>query len=229
MPDAGLTDSAMLRRTMVDCQVRTFDVTDQTLLARMTAVPREDFLPADLRHLAYSDRSLTIAAGEARRMVLPPLILARMIQAAGIYPQDRVLDVGGAFGYSAALLAGLAAGVVALEDAAVLSAGAADRLARAGFANVRTMTGPLDSAGTAGPFDVILVNGAIETGLDGLLASLAEGGRLVAIEARAGDIAGRAGRVVLLVKYDGHIGSRPLFSAPATVLPAFRRKPEFAF
>ena len=119
LEDAGIAEhlaqSALHRRTMVDCQIRTFDVTDQPLLARMLDVPREDFLPPELAPLAYSDTGLQLKSGGERRTLLPLLVLARLIQGAGVRSADKVLDVGAATGYSSALLAGLAGRVVALE------------------------------------------------------------------------------------------------------------------
>src|SRR5580700_734200 len=115
LEDAGIADRvaqlAVHRRTMIDCQIRTFDVTDQQLLARMLEVPREHFLPLELAELAYSDIPLQLKptgpSGE-RRTLLPPLVLARLIQAAGVGSTCTVLDVGAATGYTSALLAGLA-------------------------------------------------------------------------------------------------------------------------
>src|SRR5947208_15576059 len=85
-------DYAALRRTMVERQVRTFDVTDQAVIARMLAVPREKFLPENLATLAYSDVALDLpaSAGGTPRRLLPPLIFARMVQAGVVGPRDRV-------------------------------------------------------------------------------------------------------------------------------------------
>ena len=110
-------DYAALRRTMVERQVRTFDVTDKAVIARMFEVPREKFLPESLATLAYSDVALDLpTSGGPPRRLLAPLVFARMLQASKVGPQDRVLDIGGATGYSAAVLAGLALSVVALES-----------------------------------------------------------------------------------------------------------------
>src|SRR6202035_2682298 len=123
LEDAGIADrlsrSELHRRTMVDCQIRTFDVTDQPLLARMLEVPREHFLPGELAQLAYSDIGLQLkpaGPGGERRTLLPPLVLARLIQGAGVVSTGTVLDVGAATGYSSALLADLAGRVVAVQS-----------------------------------------------------------------------------------------------------------------
>src|SRR5436305_1302226 len=87
----AMPDFATARRMMVDCQVRTYDVTDQNLLAAMLAVPREKFVPAELASVGYLDMDVPVAKG---RRLLKPMVLAKLIQAAAIRPNDRVLDVG---------------------------------------------------------------------------------------------------------------------------------------
>jgi protein-L-isoaspartate(D-aspartate) O-methyltransferase len=201
MPDAKIAElvaaSAETRRTMVDCQVRTFDVTDPAILARMIDVPRELFLPPDLAPFAYSDASLEIRPGpyaESRRVLPPPLVLARLLQAAAIEPSDKVLDVASGGGYAAAILAGLCARVVTLESDRRLHDLARSGLATFGQANVETLCGPLErGVAKAAPYDVILVDGGVETGLDALLAQLRNGGRLVTISRSESDPTGRAG------------------------------------
>src|SRR5579862_1795579 len=122
MTTSQVTDSsvdfAALRQTMVDCQIRTFGVTDRAVVARFLDVPREQFLPAELKEFAYSDLALklgTALAGGEARVLLSPMILARLIQAAEVKPSDSVLDIGCATGYSTAILAGLARDVTDLE------------------------------------------------------------------------------------------------------------------
>lgn len=225
--------SAERRRTMVDCQVRTFDVTDQALLARMLEVPREHFLPLELEELAYSDSSLEIRPGqfaETSRGLLPPLILARLLQGAGIRPTDKVLDVGSAGGYTAALLAGLAGKVIGLESDGRLRDFTRANLDTFDLGAVEVVHGALER-GVPGktPFDVIVVNGAVETGLEPLLAQLKEGGHLVTILRTAGDPTGRAAKAVLYEKVEGKGSLRVLFDATAPVLAGFRRAPQFTF
>ena len=149
MPDAPTLDFARMRRMMVDGQIRTFDITDSALLDRMDHVPREKFLPAEQAALAYSDARLVLKAGAVSRPLLTPMTLARMVQALRLRPGDRVLDVAGANGYSAAVVAGLAGSVVALESEPAFSAAARAIFAEAGVANVTVATGPL-AAGWAG-------------------------------------------------------------------------------
>lgn len=216
---------------MVDRQIRTFDVTDQPLIARMLEVPRELFLPDRLASVAYSDKALDVGAadGEKRRL-LSPMILARLLQAASVQPQDRSLDVAGGGGYGAAILADLCKTVLAVESDDTLTERAKAAFACLGLGNAQAVTGSLSiAAGASGPFDVILVNGAVESGLEPLLALLANGGRLVAIQKRQDDPTGRAARAVMWRRSGDDFGSRPLFNASAPVLREFARKLEFSF
>jgi protein-L-isoaspartate(D-aspartate) O-methyltransferase len=225
-----LSQSAHHRRTMVDCQIRTFDVTDQALLARMLEVPREYFLPPELESLAYSDASLQMKPGSERRTILPPFVLARLIQAASIGPADKVLDVAAAMGYSPALLAGLAGHVVALESDPTLYKELRSDLDRFGLAQVQTVLAPLpDGAPSEAPFDVIFIHGAVEANLDALFSQLKDGGRLIALKPLAGDLTGRTSKAVRYEKVNGVIGYRNLFDASAPLLDAFRRVEQFAF
>ena len=225
MSIAAEADFATQRQTMVDCQIRTFDVTDPVVIDRFLAVPRERFLPSHLQALAYSDATLEIRAAQETRVLLAPLVLARMMQGAGLVPTDRVLDVGGAAGYSAALLAGLALEVVSLESDAALSAQAAANFAAAGLTNAHAVAGALDASNVSGSFDLIFVNGAVEDGLDALLAKLTAGGRLIAIQM----IAGHAGKVTRFEKVGSETSRRVLFNAAAPVLSAFAARKSFVF
>ena len=232
LSDSAVARRVVERRTMVDCQIRTFDVTDRALIDRFLEVPRENFLPAELAPLAYSDMNLQLKpepADAAPHVLLAPLVLARLIQGAAVGPADRVLDLASGGGYSVAVLAGLAAYVVALESSQSACAVTRENLDAFGLSAVRTLAGPLDQgAPAAAPFDVILVNGAVETNLEELFAQLKPRGRLVAIH-RAAESAGRAGKAVRFERIGREISKRILFDASAPVLYAFRRKASFVF
>ncbi len=153
-----MTDFAAARRNMVDGQIRTADVTDLRLLWAFQDTPRERFVPPQSTALAYVDFDLPVAP---RRGLIKPRLLAKMLQIADIAPTDRVLDVGTATGYGAAVLARVAAQVVALEEDAEL-AGAA-RGALSGVTNVQVVSGALAAGWAAeSPYDVIVVEGATE-------------------------------------------------------------------
>jgi protein-L-isoaspartate(D-aspartate) O-methyltransferase len=217
------------RKTMVDCQLRTFEVTDPAVLDAFLATPRECFLASSDLALAYSDAQQVVASGDVRRAMLTPMVLARLLQGAEVDKGCRVLDVGGGSGYSAAVLARLAGSVVALESVAGFSSAAAANAAQLGLETIHVVTGPL-SAGAAAdaPFDVILVNGAVEEGLEALFDELAPGGRLVCVTRAPGQV-GRSGKATRFDKIGSDVSSRYLFDAAAPVLAGFERKPQFVF
>jgi protein-L-isoaspartate(D-aspartate) O-methyltransferase len=205
---------------MVDGQIRTADVTDLRLLWAFQDVPRERFVPAQSASLAYLDFDLPVAS---RRCLIKPRLLAKMLQIADIAPTDRVLDVGTATGYGAAVLARVGAHVVALEEDAELARAA--RGALSGVANAEVVSGPLAAGWTgASPYDVIVVEGATEIVPDTLLRQLSDGGRLVCV--LGGD---QAAKVMLYLRSGDDVGGRAVFDAAAPVLPGFIKPPAFAF
>jgi len=220
--------TAALRKTMVERQLRPFDVTDAPLLSRFLALPREAFLPAALAPLAYSDLALSAKGASETRWIAPPLVLARLLQAGEIRPEHKVLDVAGGAGYAAALVSGLAARVVALESDAELAAQARAHLANVGAANVTVLTGPLaEGAPGAGPFDVILIHGAVDCGLERLFAQLTPNGRLLAYKRPD---PGSGVKAVRFERSQGkNAGERALFDAAAAPLAAFAEAPTFRF
>ena len=223
-----MIDFAAARRMMVDSQVRTSDVTDQRLVAAMLALPRERFLPAEQADLAYLDCDIpatTAQAGKPTRRLLKPMVLAKLIQAAGVANSDHVLDVGCAAGYSSAVLARLAHSVVALEQEAGLAELARDNLRALGLGQVQVVIGPLaDGWQPQAPYDVILLNGASEIVPKALLRQLKPGGRLVGVLGR-----GPAGKAMLYCSIGGECGGRPVFDAAAPLLPGFAAPPAFVF
>ena len=221
----------VLRRAMVDNQVRTFDVTDQPLLDRFYTVPREIFLPEGLAGLAYSDAVLTVGrGGSAKRVLLMPMVLARMLQGAAIRATDRVLTVAGGTGYAAALVAGLAAEGTALESDDAFTTGARSAFQTLGLMNVSAVTGALpDGHAASAPYDVIIIEGAVEAHLEALLKQLAPRGRLVAIRKTLFDGVRRNGKATLFERIGDDIAHRALFDSSAVVLPEFGAVPTFAF
>ena len=190
------------------------------ILAAMSAVPREKFVPSAARALAYADVPVAVAPG---RFLLDPRSFAKLAQLAGIGAGDRVLDVGCATGYSSAVLARLAGEVVALEQDADLVRIASELLANV-VGKVEVMQGALiEGAKGQGPFDVIFVNGAIEQVPDTLTAQLAEGGRLVAV------VKDGQSRAWLYLKQNGQVGRRPDFDADVPLLAGFKKAMGFVF
>ncbi len=174
-----MTDFAAARRHMVDGQVRTADVTDLRVISAMLEVPRERFVPQTASALAYLDLDLPVGEGASRRL-LKPMVLAKLIQAADIGATDRVLDVGCATGYAAAVLARIAGQVVALEQDAGLA-----KAARRGIVVAAECHRRQRAAGrwlaTAAPYDVILLEGATEIEPQAFRRQLKDGGRLVCV------------------------------------------------
>ena len=213
---------ATARFNMVESQIRTNRVTDPALLAALSRLPRQLFVPDSLAGVAYVDNSLRIAGD---RYLLEPLALARLIQEAMVKTDDKVLVIGAGTGYSAALLAGLAASVVALESDAVLAEKARENLSRLALANVIVETGPLELgfAGSA-PYDVILIDGMIGELPAAIAGQIADHGRLVAIQSQEG----RCGVGMLYRKLAGSVSGRALFDATGPFLPGLAPRPAFA-
>ncbi|MBM3607760.1 MAG: protein-L-isoaspartate O-methyltransferase [Alphaproteobacteria bacterium] len=219
-------DSAAVRRVMVDCQLRTFGVTDLAVLDAVDSLPRECFVPASQRARAYGDTTIFIEAAGERRALLPPMIEARMAQGAGPVNGAKALVIGAATGYAAAILARLGANVTLLETAACANA-ARDALQQAGVAGVDIVSGDMAAGQPArAPYDLIFIAGACEEIAPGLLGQLAAGGKLIAIR-KAG--AGPTGQAVCIERSTGGFSETVLFDAQAHVLPGMSRKPAFSF
>ncbi len=220
-------DTTAARRMMVDCQVRTADVTNPDLIDAMLAVPRELFVPSALAGLAYLDSDISIGGGRA---LLKPMVLAKLIQAAGLGANDHVLDVACGTGYSSAILSRLAGSVVALEEDASLVDLARQALAAVGasqvsMSKVSVVQGPLTAGWpAAGPYDFILLNGATEITPEAYAGQLKPAGRLASIYR-----AGPAGKAMLYRLVEGHLVGRPIFDATAPVLPGFVAPAAFVF
>ena len=218
------------RQKMVDGQVRPSDVTDIRIIDAMLAVPREAFVPENKRALAYLDLDLDVSEDsqgqeQSKRFLIKPVVLAKMLQAAAITQTDKVLVVGCATGYSAAVVSKLAASVAATEPDAGLAAIAKASLARTGASNVTvTIADPAAGDAAHGPFDVIILDGATEVIPEGLYRQLKMGGRLAGVFAQD-----RPAKAWLVTRSPADFGNRVLFDASAEVLPGLERVPAFSF
>jgi protein-L-isoaspartate(D-aspartate) O-methyltransferase len=221
-------DFALARFNMVECQLRPNKVRGERLLDAMGRVPREMFVPPPLAGIAYIDEDLQVAPG---RYLVEPMVLARLIEEAGVRETDRVLDIAPATGYSTAVLAALAKNIVALESDPSLQAQATENLARLGVKNARVQLGPLFEGWQAdAPYDVILVNGAIEAYPEHLVAQLTEGGRLMVVARLFGPAqAAHKGEARLYEKIRGTVSRRALFDANLEPLPGFLAATRFVF
>jgi protein-L-isoaspartate(D-aspartate) O-methyltransferase len=227
-----MADFSTARRMMVDGQIRTSDVTDPRIIAAFLNIPRERFVAPSKIDLAYLDLDVPVADGgeiSSVRQMLKPMVLAKLIQAAKITERDRVLVVGCATGYSAAIFASLAGSVVALEEDATLAAEATKALSALkqslGPVDVEVVRGPLTAGWPTGaPYDAMLIDGAVEVMPDSLASQLKEGGRLVCVRGRR-----PPAKAVLYRRTEGELSGRPIFDATAPLLPGFAEKPAFIF
>lgn len=172
-----MADLKARRAAMVERQLRRRGIEDERVLAAMSAVPREAFVPASLRASAYADSALPIGEGQT---ISQPWIVAAICQALELTGSERVLEVGTGSGYSAAVLARLAAEVLSVERRAELAASARRALDASGVERVEVIVGD-GSVGlpARGPFEAIAVHAAAPGPPRTLLGQLAPGGRLV--------------------------------------------------
>jgi len=206
-----MQDFSLARRVMVENQLRPEGVTDRAVLAAMGSIAREDFVPAEARAFAYFDRPLKIGAGRA---MMPPAALGRLLSALAPRAGERALVVGAGTGYSAALLRSIGLDVVALESDQALAA-----------AGTEITVGDLDKGWAKGaPYDLLLLDGAVEQIPAELIRQLREGGRL------GGAIIDRGiARLVVGRVAGGSLGLRSLADADVEPLPGFERPRAFTF
>ncbi|WP_439541949.1 protein-L-isoaspartate O-methyltransferase family protein [Hyphomicrobium sp.] len=218
-------DFAIQRTNMVESQVRPSDVTDRRIIRAMRDLPREIFVPERVRSLAYMDGSVPLGQpGAGTRSLLAARVFAKLVQAAVIDTPDTVLDIGAGSGYSSAVLSRLAARVVALESDSGLAARARELLPAVGCTTVSVVEGDLaEGWESEGPYDAIVIEGAIEVVPDVLFDQLKDGGRLVAISGRG------AGRATVWRREGRSFGAAEVFDATGDVLPGFEKPPAFAF
>jgi protein-L-isoaspartate(D-aspartate) O-methyltransferase len=213
-------DYADARKRMVDGQLRPNKVTDPRLLEALRELPRERFVPPAVQARAYADEEVPLPGGRA---LMEPMILARLLQLAGVRPGDRALVLGAGTGYGAAVLARIGARVVAVEEDAGLLAIARTALAACLPAGaVRLETGsPVRGYPGGAPYDVVLIEGEIPEVPPAIAEQLAEGGRLVGVL--------RGGRAVLGQRLGGGFTATPAFDCRAAPLPAFAETVGFVF
>lgn len=212
-----MTDFSTRRMMMVDTQVRPSDVTKFPIIDAMLTVPREVYLPADKREAAYVGENVVIGP---HRVMLEPRTLAKLLDALDIQPDELVLDVGCGLGYSTAVIARLADAVIAVEEDASLAAEAQRTLSAQSVDNAAVVTGPL-AAGDArhAPYDVIVVQGGVETLPETLAAQVKDGGRIGCVF-----MEGALGVVRIGYRIDGALNWRFAFNATAPILPGFETR-----
>ncbi|WP_118135352.1 protein-L-isoaspartate O-methyltransferase [Oceanicella sp. SM1341] len=217
-----MTDFAAARTAMVDCQIRPSDVTLYPIIAAMLDVPREKFVPVDMRDVAYVGEHVPV--GE-NRVLLDPRVFAKMLDAVNPGPDALVLDIAPGCGYSSAVLARLAAAVVAVEEDADLARFATAALAETGADTVIVENAP--NAGGApehGPFDLVLINGGVEQVPQAIVEQVKPGGHIIAIF-----VEGPFGQCRVGTCTGASVAWRNVFDATAPVLLGFEKEQEFAF
>ena len=216
-----MTNFLTRRTTMVDTQIRPADVTKFPIIDAMLQVRREIFVPDHLNETAYADTILDLGHG---RVILEPRTFAKMLDAVDIQGNELVLDIGCGLGYSSAVIGKFSEAVVSIEENEAMAAEAEANLAAEGCLNVAVVQGSLaQGAAQHAPFDVIVVQGAVEHMPAALIEQLAEGGRIVAVFSQKGQGAVRVG-----YKTDGQMSWRFACNAFAPILKGFVAERSFA-
>lgn len=213
---------ARARDLMVETQVRTNDVTNPAILAALRTLPREAFVPPVLKALAYADGELEVAPG---RTLMRPRDIAKLIEAVAPRPGDRALEIAGATGYGAAVLARCCREAILLEPDPALNFAAVAACKASGLDRLQTATTAIaDGWPDLAPYDVMILNGAAEIVPEAWLAQLAEGGRLGVIVRR-----GPAGEARIYQKAKGLVSFRVAFDAAPPLAPGLAARPVFQF
>jgi protein-L-isoaspartate(D-aspartate) O-methyltransferase len=212
---APVPDFTAARRTMIESQLRPQGVTDPGVLEAMHAVPRERFVPGQASPIAYSDRAIPLGFGRA---MTPPAALGQLLTQMAPTQGDTALVVGAGTGYSSAVLSHMGLQVTAVESETALA-----DVARGHGLNV--VAGDLArGCESAAPFDIILIDGAVESIPEDIIAQLAEGGRLGAALIERG-----VTRLIVGRRTRGAFGYLSIADAAIPVLPGFSRPQAFTF
>lgn len=216
-----MQDFVQNRTTMVDNQVRTCDVTNIELLDALLSVPREAFVGANKQDFAYIDEDIALGNG---RFLMEPAPFAKLVQACSVKPDDLVLDIGCATGYSSAVFSQLASMVIGVEQDEDLAEKAEITLNELDYDNVAIVKGTLNEGfAKEAPYDVIFIGGAIDEVPSALFAQLKEGGRLVAVEG-----IGNSATAKLYTRMGDDVSGRKIFNCAIKLLPGFTKEVEFS-
>ncbi len=208
-----------MRAAMIASQLRTTGTNDPRVLAAMGEVARERFVPGERIALAYADALVPLKPG---RDLNSPMALGRLLTEAAPRPGERVLAVGVATGYAAAVLARMIGGCVAVEEDEALAAAARRNLS--GVA-VELVEAPLvGGCPERGPYDLILIDGAVESVPDALVDQLADGGRLA-----TGLVENGIARLAIGRRAGDGFGMVAFADAAAAILPGFAKPRAFKF
>jgi protein-L-isoaspartate(D-aspartate) O-methyltransferase len=214
--------TSLAQKNMAQGQLITNEILDPQILAAMAEIPREEFVPELLRGAAYVDHDLPVGGG---RYLQAPLTFAKLLAHAGITPQCRVLNIGAVTGYTAAVIAKLAAHVVAVEVGAAAAQLVRDNLARFNFKNIdiESVNVLQDGYALSAPYNVIILSGGVRTIPEALQSQLAVHGRLSAVRliAARADAQGGTGRGIVIRREHDHFYTSEHFDAPTILLPGF--------
>lgn len=212
-----MQDFGAARRVMIDSQLRPEGVVDAAVINAIASLPRENFVPPAARAFAYGDRPVPLGNGRA---LAPPAVTGRLLSELGPRSGERALVVGAGSGYSAALLQKLGLKVTAIESDQALAA-----LAKSAPSGVTLIDSDL-AAGYPGaaPYDIILIDGAVEHIPHEITAQLVEGGRIGAVIVDRG-----VGRLAVGRNAGGQVGLRTIADADVAALPGFERPRAFTF
>jgi protein-L-isoaspartate(D-aspartate) O-methyltransferase len=208
-------DFAAARQAMVESQLRPQGVTDPGVLDAMGSVPRERFVPGDVRPMAYADRALPLGGG---RSLSPCAALGQLLTQMAPYAGERALVIGAGTGYSAAVLQHIGLHVTALESSGEL------RAAGEAFGGAFVHGDLEQGCPSDAPYDLILIDGAVEYIPDAIVEQLASGGRL-----GAGLFDGAVTRLIVGRKIGGAFGYLSIADAALPPLPGFKRPRPFTF
>ena len=215
-----MSDFAARRTMMVDTQVRPSDVTKFPIIQAMLEIQRESYVPDGRREEAYVSENVEI--GESRVM-LEPRTFAKLLDALDIGSDELALDIGCGLGYSTAVIARLAEAVVAVEEIPELAAEAETTLSQNNVDNAAVIQGALsEGMEKHGPYDVIVLQGAVEKVPPAILAQLKDGGRIGCVFMEDALGVARVG-----YRFGQDVTWRFSFNASAPVLPGFERAPKF--
>ena len=216
-------DFAAARRIMVDSQIRPNDVTDPNIVAAFLSVAREAFVPASRKEVAYSEMQIETSEGRA---LWRPRDFSKLLKAAEPASTDICLVIGAGAGYEAAILAELAETVIGLDEDEAVTNAATELLVAQGTDRAVIVQGDLaNGLADQGPFDLIFINGMVQTVPDAWTAQLAENGRLaVVVEDQKGVGAARIYR-----RSGDTVSYRTVFEAVTPKFHAFDSEPGFSF
>ena len=217
-------DFKIARKNMVENQIRANKVTSINVINAFLDVPREKFVPDSLQEISYVDEDIQLSKN---RFMMKPMILARLFQSLNLKGNENILHVGSNSGYGSAILSRMCSSVISLESDKKLFETSIHTFSNMGFDNVVPLHGSMENGvEKEAPFDIIFIEGSIETEPTSLFSQLNENGKLIAI-IRPANI--KIGKAKLFFKISNEIGLENLFDAQVSKLSIFKSKTKFSF